>query len=92
MIRDAVIHFEYEIQSESQSPLKNQQNAWAHICESLFGKKIEIWSELIAPHYFTQSKVALFKLQFLLTILKFIYTLFFRVLSKARSRHVMKIF
>ena len=64
VIRDAVIDLEYEIQSESQSPLKNQQNTWSHICESLFGKKIELWSELIAPHYYTQSKVKFFEKYF----------------------------
>jgi hypothetical protein len=49
LIRDGVIQFE--------SSLSNESSNWSDVCQHLFKKKIELWKELIAPFYYSQSKV-----------------------------------
>ncbi len=57
IIRDSIIEFESSIQLEQTSPISNQQNTWSQICQSLFNKQFDIWSQLISTFYYEQSKV-----------------------------------
>ena len=57
IIRDAVIEFESSIQVESVTVVKNQQFSWSIVCEKLFNRKVEIWSHLVVPFYYSQAKV-----------------------------------
>lgn len=54
IIRDAVIEFETKLKASNDS---NEPNSWETKCESLFKQKLEIWTELVSPFYYLQSKV-----------------------------------
>lgn len=56
-IRDVVIAFESEIEDKS---LSANDCGWTHVCQALFKKEIHVWLELIAPYYYTQSKVIIY--------------------------------
>ncbi len=58
-IRDVVVEFESKIEATGQD-----NNGWSRICGALFKKDIRIWSELIAPFYYDQSKVRKFNFFF----------------------------
>jgi len=65
-IRDAVVEFESEIGAvgEGQQVLTGQQCGWGRICQVLFKKEVRVWSELIAPFYYAQSKVRIWNRTF----------------------------
>lgn len=50
-IRDFVIDFEATIKQDSGSHAN-----WMHVCQVLFSKEILIWSQLISPFYYAQTK------------------------------------
>ena len=67
LIRDAVVQFESTLVDESTtsasaSPLAQSPSisgttvSWSHICLTLFGKSVELWSELVVPFYYAQAK------------------------------------
>ena len=55
IIRDAVLEFESKLKVAN---ISNTSKSWDGQCEFLFKQKVEIWSELVAPFYFLQSKVS----------------------------------
>ena len=62
LIRDSVLDFELSLNSNSNNSafsFYNSSMPWEKICNSLFGQKIEIWSYLISPFYYSQSKVGI---------------------------------
>jgi hypothetical protein len=62
LIRDSVIEFESSLMenknSNTTSVSNNSDLDWHSICEYLFEKKIELWSEYVSPFYYAQSKVS----------------------------------
>ena len=51
IIRDSVVDFEAKLTSPSENV------SWPSKCESLFKQRVDIWSQLVAPFYYSQSKV-----------------------------------
>lgn len=55
-IRNEVIEFEADIQMITSTKIENQETNWKHLCEVLFQKEILIWTELVSPYYYAQSR------------------------------------
>lgn len=47
-----VVEFESNIQN-----INGQHEKWTTVCNVLFNKEVPIWSQLIAPYYYAQSKL-----------------------------------
>jgi hypothetical protein len=56
LIRDACVQYENSILNEACLNNAKLDN-WSGVCEYLFKKQINLWSELVAPFYYSQSKV-----------------------------------
>lgn len=56
LIKDAVIQFEASLNSKSDKSAHTL--GWSMVCDSLFKTKIELWSHLVSPFYYSQSKVS----------------------------------
>jgi hypothetical protein len=56
IIRDAVIEFETKLKASSSGD-SNESISWETKCESLLKQKLEIWTDLVSPFYYLQSKV-----------------------------------
>ena len=52
-IRDAVIQFENSLLTSNSEPLN-----WQSVCQTLFNRNVNLWSDIIAPFYYAQSKVS----------------------------------
>lgn len=59
LIRDSVSQFEADLASNAASIMSsaNSHLSWTYVCEYLFGRKVDLWSQLVAPYYLTQSKL-----------------------------------
>ena len=55
MIKEAVIQFESGVFQKSNAKVSSLD--WAYVCESLFKRKIELWSQLVSQFYNSHSKV-----------------------------------
>lgn len=54
LIRDAILQFEQTLTTKKPNEM-NSEN-WLHVCEYLFDERIDLWTMLISPFYYSQSK------------------------------------
>lgn len=53
LIKEAVTQFENSLSNNNNN---YNQPDWIHVCQTLFNRRLDIWSQLVAPFYYSQSK------------------------------------
>ncbi len=55
LIRDAIFQFDQTL--TTKKPNETNSDDWSHVCEYLFNERIDLWTVLISPFYYSQSKL-----------------------------------